>query len=169
MEKFPRLSPERREDLVAYLDGELDEDASREIERTLALSPVARNEVEMLTRTFELLDALPAARATDEFTDRTLATVRMTGAGTALTERPWFQQMRRGLIVVGCVVALSAVAAVGFLATNAWVPDESAMLIEDLPVIENLDAYREVGDVRFLKELQVKGYLADDPESDAAP
>jgi anti-sigma factor RsiW len=169
MEKIPRLSPERREDLVAYLDGELDEEGSGEIERTLALSPVARHEVEMLTRTFELLDILPPARATDAFTDRTLATVRMTETSTALSERPWFRQLRRGLVVVACVVGLAAFAVVGFLATNAWIPNESEMLVDELPVIENLDVYREIGDVRFLEELQTRGYLVDDPEPDANP
>ena len=169
MEKIPRLSAERRDDLVAYLDGELDEEGSGEIERTLAHSPVARHEVEMLTRTFELLDVLPAARATEEFTNRTLATVRMTDAAPALSDRPWFRQVRRGLAVVACLAVLSAFAVVGFLATNAWVPDESEMLVEDLPVIENLDVYREVGDVRFLKELQTRGYLLDDPEPETNP
>jgi anti-sigma factor RsiW len=169
MEKIPRLSSDRREDLVAYLDGELDEEGSGEIERTLAQSPVARHEVEMLTRTFELLDVLPGARATEEFTNRTLETVRMTDASPSLSERRWFQQARRGLAIVGFFAALAAFAIVGFLATNAWVPDESELLVEDLPVIENLDVYREVGDVRFLRELQTRGYLLDDPEANSNP
>jgi anti-sigma factor RsiW len=164
MEKIPRLSPQRREDLVAYLDGELEEDASREIEKTLAHSPVARHEVEMLTRTFELLDILPPAKATKEFTDQTLATLKLNEARPALAAQPWFQQVRRGLVVVGCLAALSAFATAGFLATHAWVPDESEVLVEDLPVIENIDLYQEVGDIRFLKELQQKGYLHDDPD-----
>jgi anti-sigma factor RsiW len=168
MEKIPRLSSQRREDLVAYLDGELEEEASREIERTLAHSPVARHEVEMLTRTFELLDFLPAAKATEEFTDRTLATVRLTESRPPLADRPWFRQVRRGLVVVGCLAAVSAFGAIGFLATNAWVPDESDMLVEDLPVIQNLDLYREVGDLEFLRDLQRLGYLLDDPDPESA-
>lgn len=151
---------------MAYLDGELDEEANREIEQTLAHSPVARNEVEMLTRTFELLDVLPPAKATKEFTDRTLATMRMTDGRPPLAEQRWFQRVRRGLAVVVCLAALSGFAAVGFLTTNAWLPDESEMLVEDLPVIERLDVYREVGDVQFLKDLQRRGYLLDDPEPD---
>ena len=43
------------------------------------------------------------------------------------------------------------------------------MLVDELPVIENLDVYREIGDVRFLEELQTRGYLVDDPEPDANP
>jgi anti-sigma factor RsiW len=168
MEQIPRLSPQRREDLVAYLDGELEEDASREIERTLALSPVARHEVEMLTRTFELLDILPPAKATEEFTDRTLSTVRLTESRLPLADRPWFRRVRQGVVAAGCVAALSAFGTVGFLATNVWVPDETEMLVEDLPVIQNLDLYREVGEIEFLKDLQRLGYLLDDPDPDSS-
>ena len=72
----------------------------------------------------------------------------------------------RGLTATG--VALSAFGTVGFLATNVWVPDETEMLVEDLPVIQNLDLYREVGEIEFLKDLQRLGYLLDDPDPDSS-
>ena len=54
-----------KEDLVAYLDGELDEQASQDIEQTLAQSPAARREVEALARTWKLLRVLPEVKASD--------------------------------------------------------------------------------------------------------
>ncbi|MCH8828754.1 MAG: hypothetical protein IID45_04170, partial [Planctomycetes bacterium] len=56
MNETTRLSPQQRDDLVAYLDGELDEETTQSMERTLAHSPVARHEMDMLTRTWSLLD-----------------------------------------------------------------------------------------------------------------
>jgi anti-sigma factor RsiW len=68
MTKIHRLTQQQRDDLTAYLDGELDDAATHEIEQVLAQSPVARNEVEMLTRTWEMLSLLPRAQAGEDFT-----------------------------------------------------------------------------------------------------
>ena len=46
MEKLTRLTTEQRDNLTAYLDGELDEDGTRLIETVLASSTVARNDGE---------------------------------------------------------------------------------------------------------------------------
>ena len=67
MDKLSRLSTEQRGDLVAYLDGELEEDATAAIEHVLAHSNVARNDVEMLARTYDLLDQLPHLAAPEKF------------------------------------------------------------------------------------------------------
>ena len=62
MAKLARLNPEQRDNLAAYLDGELEETATQEIEQILAVSEVARHEVDMLSRTWDLLNSLPALR-----------------------------------------------------------------------------------------------------------
>jgi hypothetical protein len=59
-----------------------------------------------------------------------------------------------GLIV--CAVA-------GFLLTNRGIPQKAEILVNDLPVIEQLDLYEDVGDVEFLKELNTLGPLSDSP------
>ena len=53
-------SPEAhlREELVAYLDGELDSEQSRKIERRKAVEPNARRMMQELDRTWHMLDAL---------------------------------------------------------------------------------------------------------------
>ena len=66
------LNEEDRANLVAYLDGELDEHAARDLEARLANDPRARAEAETLRRTWELLDYLPRAEASGSFTHRTL-------------------------------------------------------------------------------------------------
>jgi anti-sigma factor RsiW len=96
MDKITRLTPEQRSNLVAYLDGELADEEAQEIERILAGSPVARNEVEMLQRTWDLLDGLPRVHVSEEFTRKTLTSLKVDEIRPAVAERPWFQQFGDG-------------------------------------------------------------------------
>ena len=57
-----RLTPDERADLVAFVDGELPEAHSRLISTKLTQSATARREVEMLQKTWEMLDHLPLPR-----------------------------------------------------------------------------------------------------------
>src|SRR5262249_17230514 len=66
------LSDEDRANLVAYLDGELDEASAQALEAKLNTDPRARAEAETLRRTWELLDYLPRAEVSTSFTHRTL-------------------------------------------------------------------------------------------------
>lgn len=161
--RIQRLSAEQRDNLVAYLDGELDEPAAQEIEKILAHNPVARNDVEMLMRTWELIDSLPRAAATEEFTQKTLSTLKSIDVTQPLTEKPWFDKVRRGVVVVGWLGGLAASALLGFLITNQFVPDETRQLVNDLPVIENLNKYVEVDNITFLQNLRREGAFKETP------
>jgi len=151
------LTQKQRADLVAYLDGELDEPAAKEIERLIASDNQVRHEADMLVRSFELLDVLPQQRASDTFTAQTMATVRV----SPRTAKPTPMARRIG-VYAGWAAGLVLAAVVGFSIANRWVPDESRMLIENLPVIQNLDMYTEVENTEFLRELQASG-LFDEP------
>lgn len=164
MDKILRLNTEQRESLVAYLDGELDETAAQEIEHVLAQSAVARHDVEALTRTWELLDVLPQAKATEGFTDRTLASLNAAELRQPISEQSWFQRTRKGVILAGWVIGLSASAAFGFLITNRWIPNETQQMIEQYPILKNLDTYDEIDDIQFLRELRKSGLFNEDAE-----
>ncbi len=73
MQKIPRLTQDQRSNLVAYLDGELPEPATKEIDQVLSKSPAVRHDVEMLARTWDLLDELPRLATEEDFTARTLS------------------------------------------------------------------------------------------------
>jgi anti-sigma factor RsiW len=162
MDKIPRLSSEQRQNLVAYLDGELSATETRAIEETLARSDVARHEVEMLARTWDLFGSLPLVRASESFAGRTMATIRMAEERLPWTQRPWYRHARRGAVLAGWVAALSVAAVIGFMATDRWLPDGNAALLENYPVIKDLDTYVEVGNVDFLSRLETSGLLTDD-------
>ena len=71
-----RLTPDERADLVAYVDGELPEAHSRLISTKLTQSATARREVEMLQKTWEMLDHLPRPQATEHFSEKTISHIR---------------------------------------------------------------------------------------------
>ena len=168
-ETIPRLNSEDRDNLVAYLDGELDEPSTRRIERALAGSEVARHEVEMLTRTWELLDLLPTVVAPADFTQRTVTAARELETTVPLARRPWYRAARCGLTVAGWACALAGAAVVGFLAAHRWVPGAHDPVVRDLDLLQNLGDLREAGSVEFLRELEASGLLDRvDPEEDPA-
>lgn len=163
MDKIPRLTSEQRENLVAYLDGELSEAEARDIDQVLARSQVARHDVEVLARTWDLLDELPRLNASPDFTARTLTVVRTDAAPRARATTGWTNpfssgRYRRGAILASWVAGLAACAVAGFLVTNRLIPDRNADLLRDLPTIERLDLYSNVGSVEFLRELEKRNF-----------
>src|SRR5262245_36121083 len=170
MAKITRLSSDQRENLTAYLDGELDEAATQEIGQVLAVSEVARHEVDMLSRTWDMLNVLPTHRASEEFTRKTMTNLRASeqgGAGAA--GEMIYRNARRGVVLTMWAGVLVACGYLGFMATNHWVPNEYEQLLDDYDVISNLDKYSEIGDADFLKVLESKHTFADYSPHDDQP
>ena len=157
--------------LVAYLDGELDDAAAMQVEQQLATQPEVRHEVERLARTWDFLDLLPSHKASAAFTEQTLTQVRAKVAssgspdepGDVATQvetvaRPEQQRQRRefwqrcGLRACGFIGLLLAASA-GFKTTYDRSNSETDALLRDYPLINRLDEYRAAGDAKFLKAL----------------
>jgi anti-sigma factor RsiW len=157
-----RLTPEERANLVAYIDGELADHESRAIATKLTQSATARQEADSLKKTWELLDYLSRPRASAEFPDRTLTSIRTLdkrGSSWDDAARSWLGLAGKLLLVL-TVAGLTA--SLGFAMTRwAW-PDPSARLARDLSLAEHLDEYQEVESIEFLDEL-VKSKLFDGP------
>ncbi len=159
-----RLSNDERINLVAYLDGELDEAASRSLAAKLTQSISARREVESLEATWMLLDYLPRPQVADDFAAKT-ATIATQAVG--LDER---LAAAGGLAIRGAarvaVVAATALACagIGYAATRwAW-PDPTRRLGRDLPIAEDLHGYRAVGTIEFLRDLDATGAFDADTD-----
>jgi hypothetical protein len=75
---------------------------------------------------------------------------------------------RRSAILIGWAVALYLAAYMGYQLTNRWIPDPSRRLVEELPLIKNLDNYREVGDIEFLRQLESHGEFKEKSEVSGA-
>jgi hypothetical protein len=153
-----RLSPDERDNLVAYVDGELPESVSRAIATKLTHSETARREVEMLKRTWELLGHLPMPQVADEFSHRTVTQILRPDSKSPAWDS-WVGTWASWAASIVAYVILGALAAGGGYAGVRWLwPDPSARLARELSLAENLDAYLEIGTFEFLSQ------LADSPE-----
>ncbi len=164
MTQEPRLSDDDRAELIAYLDGELDEAAARAMEARLGRDAAARAEADALRRAWDLLDFLPHAEPSPSFTHRTLerVTARHAAAATGMSRR------RRWGAAAGWAAGLAAAAAAGFAAVTLLVPREPTDddLVRDLRVLENKRLYEQVDSVEFLKALDQPDLFGDDnPEA----
>jgi len=156
----PNADPALDEQLVAYLDGELDERAGRQIEQLLADDPQVRQRLQRLERAWELLDELDVSQVSEQFTQTTLEIV--TVAAKQHVEQDVAAAPRRRWAVIGG--SLLAAGLAGFLAV-AWLrPDPDRQLIEDLPVLENLDHYRQIDDIEVLRLLAEKKMFFEEVE-----
>ncbi len=157
----------RQAELVAYLDGELDEGSAQEFERRLGGDPALRSEADALKRTWELLDFLPQPEPSPMFTTRTLdkvAVLRPSGPvaapiiRTAVAARvgqpariwPWVV----GFAAAAALLFLGSFALTGALGRKAPVPEDSKVVEEqmakDLRVLDNLTLYQYGDDLAFV-------------------
>lgn len=159
----PRNS-EMSENLVAYLDGELDEAATQIIEQTLAENSDVRGEVESLTRTFEMLDELPRSQVSEEFTAQTLSMSQISRQSQTDSDKPRHRRIGNRMLLAGWVVGLTLSVVLGVLIGERFSRDDSARLVEDLPVVRNLDIYTEIGSIEYLQKLETDGVLNDNQQ-----
>ncbi|HLQ46873.1 MAG TPA: hypothetical protein VK137_19160, partial [Planctomycetaceae bacterium] len=167
------------EKLVAYLDGELPEAAARDVEQSLASDPAVRAEVEQLNRAWELLDLLPRPNASGAFSSRTLATLRAedvptnldAGTEAAPTVRlPLLKTARfRVWPLAAWAVSLLLVSLLSFVAARRLTQPPADPLLDNLPLIEKLEVYSEVGDVEFLRQFQRKSFEDRGPPDGRRP
>lgn len=155
------LNDDDREDLVAYLDGELDEigaDKANQLESRLNLEAGVRAEADALKRTWDLLDYLPKPEASASFTNRTLDKLSVRETQRAL--RP-LRRRRRWLIGTGWAAAVILAALGGYVAALHYFPTEPRErdLVRELRLIENMRFYEAVEPIaddqplKFLEEL----------------
>lgn len=169
MDKLSRLSPEDRENLTAYLDGELEEDGTRHIESILTRSSVARTDVEVLARTYDLLDVLPRPKSTSDFTERTVATAKLETYQKRFTEQPWFKSVQRAGVLAAWGIALVLFATAGYSLTNRWLPSEADLLLDEYPVIRQLDEYAEADSIEFLERLSANPQVYQEVQRQGQP
>jgi anti-sigma factor RsiW len=147
------------EELIAYLDGELDAEATSRFDARLAEDVELRQRVQQHRRTWELLDELPRTDVDDRFTQTTVEMVAVSVADQV--ESAGHHDSLRAKIgwLIGGVVAVAASLA-GYALVASIVAAPNRQLVEDLRVIENLDAYRAVEDIEFLRALEREGLFS---------
>jgi len=159
------LSDKDRADLIAYLDGDpsLDRETAQRIQTRLSLDPILRAEADTLKRTWDLLDYLPRAEPSPNFTHRTIDAV-----STRETRRALHQtgRRRRWLWGAGWAAAVLIAGLAGYLMSLALSPPRPTEqdLVRDLRLIENLRYYEQVETLDFLLELEQRDLFGEDPQ-----
>lgn len=155
------------EELVAYLDGELDSQATKRLEDLLAADEPARKRLSQLANSWELLDQLPRATVDDLFTRTTVEMVALAEEDEVAKHQAGEPARRRIRWLAGGAAALCA-AAIGFVAMALAVPDQNDPLLADLPVVYNLELYEPVASIDFLRQLQAAGLFVKDANESAS-
>ena len=171
---------ERQADLIAFLDGEMDEATAREFEGRLRREPSLRAEAEALKRTWELLDFLPQPEPSPTFTSRTLDKVAVLRPATSVAvpivevanspptrRRP--QRLWPKVVAVATAAALLFVGAFGLsgslsrkpASTEGAKPAEEQMA-QDLRVLDNLPLYQYADDLNFILGLDQPDLFGDE-------
>jgi anti-sigma factor RsiW len=151
-----KLSEQEVEDLVAYLDGELDDAEAQKVEARLNVDQAARQETEALQQAWELLDHLPRAEAVQ---------VRANTERMQARRQFWTRWWPR-VVGAGWAAGLFLAFAAGFLAyRNLHSPEPSDYeLARELRVIENRRLYELVGDLEFLRQLDTPKLFGEEGE-----
>ena len=160
--KLKRVSVEHRDNFVAYLDGELEPAAAKDLERVLSDSPVARKDVELLVRTYDMLELLPRPQATVEFTQKTMATIKLSDIKPDITQTAWYKRLHLGIVAGTGATLLAVTGLLAYAGTSRFVPTEEDLLLRDLQVIKHFDEYSQVGQFEFLERLQGQPSLMQD-------
>jgi anti-sigma factor RsiW len=168
MQSESRPSPVEPSELVAYLDGELDEAASRSVAARLTRDPVARREAEALAGTWAMLDLLPRTKAPDDFGSRTLTAVIQLDAG-GRTPGAAMPPGRRWLRALAWPLAALLAVGAGYAAGRRLWPDPTGRLARELRLAEHLDQYRDVGSAAALDALRAGAPDGEEAAPNATP
>jgi hypothetical protein len=155
----PTDPPDDDADLIAYLDGELDDDRAQAVERRLTTDPAARTRADEYQKTFDLLDFLPTPQPSAAFASRTLTRLnpavespKTAAVGTPSTRFGW----------LGWAAAAVAAGLVGYGGAAAVRSKPAPPTADDFKLMAKLPYYIGVDDVGFLRELATAD-LFDDP------
>ena len=148
--------PSLDEDLVAYLDGELDDSASRRLEERLANDDSARVRLRSLATSWDLLDHFRVRRSTSKLHPHHSRNRCAGSANDLEAEKAAMPAQIRRRWIAGAAAAV-ACAMIGFAAVVVAWPDANERLLRNLPVVQNLELYEiapHTGTIDFLKDLE---------------
>lgn len=175
------------ENLVAYLDGELEGAEAAQIATQLSLDPKLRAKADELQRTYDLLDFLPRPEPSADFASRTISQILPQVKGSGPLSAPVVSQsggslpmglaggVTSGMIpipqsgfpifsaLIGVILLLVS-GPIGYFVREQYYPhaaredrDADARMVNDIRLIKNMRLFRYADDLEFIRKL-------DDPE-----
>lgn len=156
------MTEDEREELTAFLDGEVDPAARARVEARLNSEPAVRAEADALKKVWELLDTLPQPEPSPTFTSKTLdrlSAIRPV-ATSAMTAPYLSMPAPAGRFPWPWVAIGLGGLAIGWMLANWMVPGGPAivriddpLLVHDLRVIDSLPLYTVVESIDYLHDL----------------
>jgi anti-sigma factor RsiW len=145
--------------IVAYLDGELDPTTATQVERRMAEDPRYNARLIQLEKAWNLLDSLGTSDSDESFTHSTMAMVALKAQEDVAAESQSANRQQT-LRWIGLAAVALVAAGFTFYFVDQILNRENRELVRDLPVIERLDEYRNIDSVEFLERLQKEGLFA---------
>jgi anti-sigma factor RsiW len=167
------------EELIAYLDGELDPKAAEAVATRLSLDPKLRAEADALQRAWDILDVLPRPQPSAAFASRTLSQViplpggsgtqLVTPSGPVAATMTAIPAPRAGAgFWLGSALVILLAGLGGYFGHRAVAPPPRPVAVdpplEDYPLMKNLRLYRHVDDMDYLKKLESPELFGDEGE-----
>ncbi len=159
------VEDESYQQLVAYLDGELDAESSLRVERRLAEDPEFRLELQQLQHAWDMLDELPKAEVNESFTQTTVEMVVLSAEQELQVDQQHVVRKSRRTWAIGSG-GLVLTAAVSYWLVSAYLARPNEQLVRDLPVIEDIELLRVADSMEFVQQLDQSG-LFDEEVDDA--
>ncbi len=169
------LSEDERAELVAYLDGELDDAATQAVEARLATDPAARAEMDALKQTWGMLDYLPKASPSANFTNRTMErlTLEKVAPSPAAKTQPMPKPTNKWVVAASWAALVAVSLGVGYFAVTRYTsttttkvdppPDPDLPMVRHLRIVEKWRWYENADDLDFVKKLAHPEMFGDDP------
>jgi len=153
------------DELVAFLDGELDSEALQQVEQRLQADTEYRLRLSQLQRSFDLLDSLPRAEVEETFTRSTMEMVVLSES-QSMQSVARSQRARKILGWLWATACLVCISFASYLFVTGLVDRPNKQLVKDLPLIEHLDLYRYADSMDFLRQLDSQGLFAEEQVDD---
>ena len=136
--------------LVSYLDGELSREDETDLENRLVASETLRARLQTLQSGWDLLDDLPEATPSLKLVESTLE-MAVSDLEDIKTSQPWvLPTLKLPLIVL--VTSLLGIGA-AFGVSQSIKSQTYKQQLDDLAIVENLDAYLRGGDIELMRLL----------------
>jgi len=151
------------DELVVYLDGQMDGEQRKQIERLLLDDEEARDRLSKLQQSWDALDVLPMPACTQSFTESTVKLVVQRELQQQRQSKPWRRIWRP--FAGGAAIMVSL--AVGFIGTRFVLTAEDRQFLESYDLIENWEKYESVGEFEYLLRLDKDALFAQELQNDA--
>ncbi len=166
------LSEDEKAELVAYLDGELDDAATQAVEAKIATNPEARTELDAMKQAWGMLDFLPKASPSPNFTNRTMERLSLEKVGGSGSKTSPALGASRWPAPIGWAAAILIALFGGYFGATRYfapppppdpIPDSDLPLLHHLRIAEKWRYYENADDLEFVKKLNSPDLFGDDP------